>query len=124
MVGSEIGTKSMGEEKTTVWPLSQSENPMSKLRYSTSMSPDGFVAGEPKAVPQEGHRATTTPALLGDPAAVSDHGEAVGDYQDADTPGKGDPDIGAEVVLARRSPPHQARSQASGSGSGRAAPLG
>jgi len=32
----------------------------------------------------------------GDLAAVGGHGEGVGDDEDADEPGKGDPDVGAE----------------------------
>ena len=37
--------------------------------------------------------------LLGDPTAVGDHSENVRGDEDADTPGKGDPDVGADRLL-------------------------
>src|SRR3989337_2162311 len=40
--------------------------------------------------------------LLGDPAAVDDHGEDVRDDEDADTPGKGDPDVAADRLLGEQ----------------------
>src|ERR1700694_3004113 len=39
---------------------------------------------------------------LGDPAAVNNHGEDVRDDEDADTPGKGDPDVGADGLLCEQ----------------------
>ena len=36
---------------------------------------------------------------LGDLAAVGAHGEDVRDDEDADTPGEGDPDVGADWLL-------------------------
>jgi len=36
---------------------------------------------------------------LGDFAVVGGHGEGVGDDEDADTPGQGDPDVGADGLL-------------------------
>lgn len=42
--------------------------------------------------------------LLGNPSAVSDRGEDVRDDEDADAPGKGDPDIGADRLGIARAP--------------------
>jgi hypothetical protein len=41
-------------------------------------------------------------AALADPAAVSDHCEEVRDDEDADAPGKGDPDVGADGLLGEQ----------------------
>ena len=41
-------------------------------------------------------------ALLGDPAAVGAHGEDVRDDEDADAPGEGDPDVGADRLLCEQ----------------------
>jgi len=38
--------------------------------------------------------------LLGDLAAVRNHGERVRDDEDAHTPGQGDPDVGADRLLS------------------------
>src|SRR5829696_8707227 len=45
---------------------------------------------------------TPLDALLGEPAAVNDHGEGAGDDEDAGTPGKGDPDVGADRLLGEQ----------------------
>ena len=44
-------------------------------------------------------RAALFDALLGELAAVGGHGEGVGDDEDADEPGEGDPDVGADRLL-------------------------
>jgi hypothetical protein len=44
-------------------------------------------------------RAMGSCAPLGDPAPVNDRGEGVRDDEDADTPGKGDPDLSADRLL-------------------------
>src|SRR5215217_4601978 len=45
---------------------------------------------------------TPLDALLGEQAAVNDHGEGARDDEDAGTPGKGDPDVGADRLLGEQ----------------------
>ena len=84
-----------GRKVATVIPQRRPAGNRRRRGAVTSASGSAVASSVSLGLPRAG-------CLVGDPAAVGGHGEDVRDDEDADTPGEGDPDVGAGRLLCEQ----------------------